>query len=423
MSERGIGKKILQFLKNFVTKNIGIKILALLFAVFLWAFVMADVNQERPKTISDVPISLSGTNDLLTRHLIVVGDQTSTADVVVYSNINNHAALDSSKVSCYASVATISQPGTYNLAVNTQIQNGLGQVESVLPQSITVEVDRLSTKRVPVKVIYEGKLPQGYEIISEEVPSFVTIEGASRFIEPAYRAQAKVSIDGMTEDFQGAVELSFFDKNNQPITVVTASGEKPTAAVMLGISAVRRGVPIEPVFSAYDETYIDVKYTMAVSSIDIMGDEAALSAIEALKTEPIVITADMLNTTITTYYSLALPDGIAVMSGQQKTIRITVEVTDKLGEKEIEIPITFKNKAHDLELSAATAREAKFTVKGKVKDIEALLIADFEAIADLKELTSGSFDIMVTAKYHGKLDIVLLVDSVKIKVNLIPLVN
>ncbi len=125
---------LLNGLKNLVTKNIGLKIIAIVFAIMLWGYVMAEINPVQPKVVSDVPISIDGTTDLMNnRHLIIVEETRGSADVTVASNINNHSKLNSSRVNCSVSVATITAAGTYSLPVDASVQNDLGTVESVSP--------------------------------------------------------------------------------------------------------------------------------------------------------------------------------------------------------------------------------------------------------------------------------------------------
>ena len=47
-------KRILTAIKNFFTTNLAVKIVALLFAVLLWGYVLTDQNPYRTKTITNV---------------------------------------------------------------------------------------------------------------------------------------------------------------------------------------------------------------------------------------------------------------------------------------------------------------------------------------------------------------------------------
>ena len=184
-------------LKGMFTKNLGIKISAVVFALLLWAYVLVVLNPVRTKLIDKVPISLEGYNDLLSRNLILVEQDLGQASVSVEAAITSHASLDASRINCRASLSTITGPGTYKLTVSATTQGNLGTVSKVSPSIVEVEVDKLIKKDIPVKVTYgESKLPEGYEILSENYSTSITVEGAARFVESAVRAEAAAAAQG-----------------------------------------------------------------------------------------------------------------------------------------------------------------------------------------------------------------------------------
>ena len=62
-------KRILTAIKNFFTTNLAVKIVALLFAVLLWGYVLTDQNPYRTKTITNVNTSFEGEAELLAQGL------------------------------------------------------------------------------------------------------------------------------------------------------------------------------------------------------------------------------------------------------------------------------------------------------------------------------------------------------------------
>ena len=72
MKRKNVFKAVLASFKGFFTRNLGLKIVALVFAILLWAYVLVALNPVRSKSIDDVPITLEGHTDLLSRNLILV---------------------------------------------------------------------------------------------------------------------------------------------------------------------------------------------------------------------------------------------------------------------------------------------------------------------------------------------------------------
>ena len=179
MKRKNVFKAVLASFKGFFTRNLGLKIVALVFAILLWAYVLVALNPVRSKSIDDVPITLEGYTDLLSRNLILVNSDLGMADVEVNATITNHSDLDASRITCRASLGTISAAGTYRLPLSVTVQSNLGTVASVDPRTVTVEVDNLIVKTVPVKLELTGTLPEGYEVVAESMVSTITVEGAA----------------------------------------------------------------------------------------------------------------------------------------------------------------------------------------------------------------------------------------------------
>ncbi|MDO4565288.1 MAG: CdaR family protein [Clostridia bacterium] len=404
-------RSVLKALKNFATRNIGIKIVALLFAALLWGYIMADLNPIQPKTVSDVKITLEGTNDLLSRNLIVVDSETGTARVTINSNINNHSSLNANRVLCVASVATINEAGTYELMLDATVQNDLGTVDSVSPSTVTVEVDNLVSKNIPVRLTLAGDVAEGYEIVSQTISNSIIVEGAERYIAPIAWAEAVVDVSGMTSDFESAVTVSFYDRAGESLEVITRSSDEPSVVVQLGILAVKEDVPIRLVLSEYDEYYYEVISSITFDTVDLLGDKDILDSIDYITTVEVPITEDMLDSTVTRNYNLNIPDGVQLRAGQQRSVGVTITVKDAEDEMEVEIPIESVGLDKDIMLSTDSPTYITIMVKGKVRELEQLVVSDFTAIADFTGRGVGTHEIVVTAEYGGKLEIVLVRDT------------
>ena len=76
MTKHDITKeRILAALKRFFTKNLSVKIVALLFAMILWGYVLTDLNPYRVKTLSNVTTSFDGEAELMGQGLCVRGNR------------------------------------------------------------------------------------------------------------------------------------------------------------------------------------------------------------------------------------------------------------------------------------------------------------------------------------------------------------
>ena len=395
MKRKNVFKAVLASFKGFFTRNLGLKIVALVFAILLWAYVLVALNPVRSKSIDDVPITLEGYTDLLSRNLILVNSDLGMADVEVNATITNHSDLDASRITCRASLGTISAAGTYRLPLSVTVQSNLGTVASVDPRTVTVEVDNLIVKTVPVKLELTGTLPEGYEVVAESMVSTITVEGAARYIEPTVRAVATVDLTGRTENVEESVNVVFYDKNDNEVTVVTRSQNNPNVTVRATISAYKL-VNIRPEVTLEDDVYYESINQVSPASVVLYGASEALAAIDTVSTQALVLPAE--RGVVTRDLTLVLPEGVSLKRGQSSSVTLNAVVTEKTGEIALEAPLTYANLGKDLAIADGAPTIAYLTVSGPLKQVEQVTPESLTVKVDLAGYGPGDWELIPVAQ-------------------------
>lgn len=395
MKRKNVFKAVLASFKGFFTRNLGLKIVALVFAILLWAYVLVALNPVRSKSIDDVPITLEGYTDLLSRNLILVNSDLGMADVEVNATITNHSDLDASRITCRASLGTISAAGTYRLPLSVTVQSNLGTVASVDPRTVTVEVDNLIVKTVPVKLELTGTLPEGYEVVAESMVSTITVEGAARYIEPTVRAVATVDLTGRTENVEESVNVVFYDKNDNEVTVVTRSQNNPNVTVRATISAYKL-VNIRPEVTLEDDVYYESINQVSPASVVLYGTSEALAAIDTVSTQALVLPAE--RGVVTRDLTLVLPEGVSLKRGQSSSVTLNAVVTEKTGEIALEAPLTYANLGKDLAIADGAPTIAYLTVSGPLKRVEQVTPESLTVKVDLAGYGPGDWELIPVAQ-------------------------
>ena len=391
MKQKLFTRSLLEHVKGFFTRNIGLKIVALVFAVLLWAYVLVALNPVRTKSIGNVPITLEGYTDLLSRNLILVNSDLGMADVEVSATITNHSDLDSSRINCRASLGTISAAGTYRLPLSVTVQSNLGSVVSVDPRTVTVEVDNLIVKTVPVRLELTGALPEGYEVVGESMASTITIEGAARYIDPAVRAVATVDLTGRTENLEESVDVTFYDKNDNALTVVTRSQNTPNVTVRLSLSAYKKVDVIQDV-SLADDTYYTLTSEVSPASVVIYGDSEILAAVDAVSTKSLVLPAA--EDIVSQELALILPDGVSLKRGQTNAVTVSAVVAERTSERTLEVPLTYSKLKKDLVIADGAPTYVIVVATGSLQQLEQLTTDMFSAQVDLSGYGPGEWELV-----------------------------
>ena len=391
MKRKNVLKAVLASFKGFFTRNLGLKIVALVFAILLWAYVLVALNPVRSKSIDDVPITLEGYTDLLSRNLILVNSDLGLADVEVNATITNHSDLDASRITCRASLGTISAAGTYRLPLSVTVQSNLGTVASVDPRTVTVEVDNLIVKTVPVKLELTGTLPEGYEVMAESMVSTITLEGAARYIEPTVRAVATVDMTGRTENVEESVNVVFYDKDDNEVAVVTRSQNTPNVTVRVTVSAYKL-VNIHPEVTLEDDIYYTSINQVSPASVVIYGNSETLAAIDAVSTQSLVLPAE--RGVVTRDLALVLPEGVSLKRGQSSSVTLNAVVTEKTGETTLEAPLIYAGLGNDLVIADGAPTFMTLTVSGPLKQVEQVTPESLTVKVDLAGYGPGEWDLI-----------------------------
>jgi YbbR domain-containing protein len=184
--------------------DLGIRILAVVLAVGLWIFVNAG---ERG---SVVPLTVPVNYSSLPRGMVIVNHPPTFVKIEVTGPRTLLSLLDperlSLKIDLHSVVAGQSEfkiyPGMFNVGRNTT-------VTSISPDQLSLDVDRLATRDVPVHLAVQGKVDQGYTISSVDiVPASVTVVGPSRSVAPLTSVGTEpFDLRGLTSDTSRTVNI------------------------------------------------------------------------------------------------------------------------------------------------------------------------------------------------------------------------
>ncbi len=413
-----------RFLKNVFTKNILLKVIALLFAVMLWGYVLSVENPEYTKRVRDVEISIVGEDSLNARGLMLLTRDTGTTDVDILCHINKHSELDASRVSCFVDLSNRAitldpdeNSKVITLDVQTTVASDYGTVQSLEVPSIELEVARLSSRNnVQVSVKYIGSLPEGFTV---EVPSNLTISlrGQKSMLDQVVRGEATVDLDSfptadletLANTYDCVLPVRFYDSSNILLPNITSSdGEAFTVSARVVIRAYKE-VEIIPNIVMLDEGYT-WNYAISRSKVTLYGERAVLDKIDAIHTATVIATPEMHNTMMAT--ELLLPEGVETTSGFSKTITVTVSVTEMEDTQEYEIPITYKNIGEGLALKDNVPKTVKVVVSGPRSTVSAFDANRINIVIDAYGYVAGVYTLPIRCSVDGKVSDSLTIEPV-----------
>lgn len=169
---------------HFLAHDFPRKLVAVFFAVLIW---FAITNQLREfESYHDIPITLRYPPDK-----IILEQRIFTADVTLRGSRRQLEEIKSNDIRINAEVPVVRE-GVYYYDLhlgpdNVSTPPGT-KVAQIDPQNIRIQLDRIISREVPVKVRETGELAYGYRVIDRAVvPSTVTISGPSKIVRDVER--------------------------------------------------------------------------------------------------------------------------------------------------------------------------------------------------------------------------------------------
>lgn len=165
-----------------ITSNLGAKIIALLFAIFLWLHVTA---QQLENQGFRVPLSLTGIPDSLT----IIHDVPEFVEVTVRGSRSNLLKLRLfGRLKATVDLEDVKR-GRVNIPLSSAILNVSEDfdprgIEIDEPKMLTLNFEQVVTRVVPVRIAFKGEIPQDIIITGDPtiIPDKVQVQGAMSIV-------------------------------------------------------------------------------------------------------------------------------------------------------------------------------------------------------------------------------------------------
>ena len=321
---------------SYVSNNLLLKVLSFVFAVVLWSFVISQTNPVRTKTLTDIPITVTGL-DKLQRAGYTVRDSDAANGLHVTVRVNashsHYRFVDKNTVSATIDLSQITNDGAVTLPVLVTLAN-VGDVSlvSVTPSTVSLAIDTFLTKEVPLKLETTGDLPDGLISLAPSYPETVSISGAGYYVERIASAILDVNLSALTDGASVSGLCRFADESNNAIKFpgvrVSADMDVMTVQeVSVDAESAVTGTPK----AGYQLARITVGKVM------LCGHQSAIESLTALTPDAIDLTgkSDSFSVPLT----FTMPEGVFLVPDQDP-IDAQIEITEEPLSVSLSRPLT-----------------------------------------------------------------------------------
>lgn len=380
-------------IKRAFTTNIGLKILALLFAIGLWAVVVNVDDPTQTRTFS-TPVSVINEEVLTSagRYYTIV-DGNNTVKFRVTARRSVIEKLSSTDFTATADMSLLENDSRIPVTVTVASSYPNVSVSAKkLYLYVTVGNDILLKKEVEVET--QGTLSEGCVVQSASAePATVSMTGPEEVLQQVARVVAYVDVENASENIVAEnVVLHFLDEDGNEVDRSRIAVEEDTATVTVSIVREKRvDVMVETSGELPEGLYLD-SVKVEPEKVMIVGSAEALNEISAIVIPKNVVDLSKIQSSTTTTVDLNeyLPEGVKIVEGNSAQAEIIIKVSEDT-EKNFEVPtenITVRNLSEGLQ---AAFEKQKITVKvsGNKEELAALNAKTITGYVDASGLSVG----------------------------------
>lgn len=317
---------------NKKTSKITIKGIAVIFAVFLWAYVMGEVNPITNKTFSNVNVNFQYAEELEKSNIVLMEPTSLKIEVKLGGRRNELVSVNDKDIFAKIDLRGYYE-GTYKIPIEVSTTSGKDFIEDYSPKEILVRFDSRIEKQFPVSMDISGKPSEGYATMDSIVkPDSVIIKGPKSLVNTVDKVIARVDVSGSVKNIDMTVPISIIDVKGQEVVGLV---KEPQIVSVKTPLANTKNVLLEPELSGeLLRGYMISKITLNPNSILIKGDKAQLEKINKVLTEKIDIS--LLSKSKEFTVELNQGDNYSIVTPQKIKVKIDVE---EIMEKDFEYSI------------------------------------------------------------------------------------
>lgn len=399
-------------MKERLTKNLSLKIIAVLFAAGLW---IISININDPYRTKDYPVTVQLQNmSVMTaagKHVEIV-DETDKISVKIRGNRSVMDNFDADTISAVADLNELNEKNQVPIKVSTK--NNGNKIQSVHSSAeyLTVKVENISKVQKNIEVVTKNTPAKGYILGKTSTEqNALRVSGPESLVNMVAKAVVNFDLEGAKDDVSMILPIELYDEEGHKINderLKTTIKEVQCVASILETKEVPvrfnvKGIPAKGYgFTGEIKSEPSTVLIAAKSSMIRNINEIEIS-------QPIDIYNAKENVVNTIDLKEFLPENVIIVAASfDGKIKVTAVIEEEIT-KTVEIPVD------DIEiLNVPEGKKAEFTNDAEILEVEItgyesvisefnekglnpqMDILSFMEEKDLTELKNGSYDIKIS---------------------------
>lgn len=407
-------------MKNKLTHNLGLKILALVFSVGLWFVVNNITDPMGDKMLYNVPVEIINEDKITNEGKVYeVLDGTDTVNVKVVGKKSVISYITKEDIKAVADLSELTFMNTVDIKVSS-VKNNAELEFSTSVDNLKLSIEDMKRVQMIITASTSGTPAEGY-VVGNVTPSqnVVRLSGPESLINQIHHVEAVANIAGYSTDINSSVELKLCDAEGDEIKSNSIKMNIATINVAVTILGTKE-VPINFLVQGEPANGYTVRKEMITvpEMVTIAGRKSALDNVSELTIADSALNIDDMTHDMTTIINIRkyLPAGIQFASSEfNGNVSVTVGI-EPLITQVYEVPIKNFAVGNVPEGFEATIKEFeneeiefyKISLSGVEADIKKMEAEDIIGVVDLQilaeklgvtEWTEGSYVSEITFNF------------------------
>lgn len=368
--------------------------LSLLIAIVFWLYVDDVQGSKISETYYRIPIEFIGAEDTLpNRGLMLTEGEDITIDLKLSGPRILISGLDKNDIRIQVDLTNISAVGTYTLNYEILFPDNVDRSrisrEYASRSMVTVKIEELYTKTVPVEVSVSGEVADGYIYMAERLvldPANLIVSGREEDVEKVAAARIKLDLTGATSSISRKFDYELLDTEGN---VIEAEG------IRLSDNQIQVDAPVYLVKTlnltvkfkeSPGSSLEDVDWKLEQNTVEVAGEAASLENKEDILLGEIDLSALLSDTEMV--LDISLPAGTVNLSGYTTTT-LTITFSDNLATKALSVSnISAVGLSEGQSFDRLTS-SVEVMLRGPADEVEQVTAEDVRVVVDLEEYTSN----------------------------------
>ena len=385
-------------MKERITNNLGLKILSVVLAVFMWLIM---VNVSNPLITDDKEVTVEILNEDILKDSNLTYETISKTTVTISYKVRtrDQYRVRESDFYAYADLAELYDV-TGAIPVKVEVTNPTARsliegTPTAKPGVVRIETEPLQRKRFELTAHPEGETEEGFaqgEIALN--PKYVYATGAESVIGQISSAGVSIKLEGANSDIAGVEKVRLYDANGNELTNLGSQVELSQENVDYTVTILKvKNLALDfQVSGTVADGYRFTGVESGIRSISVEGLKSTLASISTLTVPAELLNVNGATSDVQVEVDLTqlLPDNITIANGMNSTIVVTLKV-EPLVTKDVECELLNVEFVGERENYSYYFNQDQVVIqiRGLEEDLERIQPSDIQLSIDVGDMEPG----------------------------------